>query len=67
MPIPGYDPDDIDDKLEGSLTDDQLESHLSDAELEAYRDGDESLIDLLEEDEVRRIVDDEDPPLDASD
>ncbi|WP_049921298.1 hypothetical protein [Halopiger djelfimassiliensis] len=58
MPVPGYDPEDIDDALEGE----RLEASLSESELEAYRNGDAELIDLLSEDEIRRLIDDESGP-----
>ena len=67
MPVPGYDPEDIDDTLESLLEDDEIEQHLSEAELEAYRDGDEDLIDLLEGDEIERILDRKGASMDVPD
>ncbi|WP_436344805.1 hypothetical protein [Natronorubrum sp. FCH18a] len=57
MPVPGYDPEDLDDVLESRLSDDELEDRLTESELENYRAGDESLVDLLDEDEIERTLD----------
>lgn len=59
MPVPGYDPEDVDDALETNVNDEQLAEHLSESELESYRAGDAQLVDLLSEDEIQRLVDDE--------
>ncbi len=67
VPVPGYDPEDIDDTLESLLEDDEIEQYLSETELEAYRNGDEDLIDLLEGDEIHRILERKDGPVDAPD
>jgi len=55
MPIPGYDPEDIDDTLEELLTKEEKQEYLSDEEWASYRSGDESLLDLLESSEIQRI------------
>lgn len=55
MPIPGYDPEDIDEMLESRLSDNEIESKLTESELERYRAGDENLIDLLDEKEIERV------------
>ncbi|WP_339102687.1 hypothetical protein [Haloterrigena salinisoli] len=55
MPIPGYDPEDIDEMLESRLGDDEIESKLTESELERYRAGDENLMDLLDEEEIERV------------
>ena len=57
MPVPGYDPDDIDDALEAHLGDEQIEDRLNDSELERYRSGDETLMELLDEGTIERILD----------
>jgi hypothetical protein len=58
MPVPGYDPSDVDDMLESHLTDQQLAEYLSDAEREAYARGEAGLVDLLAESEIDAILDD---------
>lgn len=55
MPIPGYDPEDIDDTLEELLTKEEKQEYLTDEEWESYRSGDESLLDLLESSEIKKI------------
>ncbi|SDQ21988.1 hypothetical protein [Natronobacterium texcoconense] len=60
MPVSGYDPEDIDDALEGKLEDDRLDEYLSESDREAYRAGEANLVDLLESDEISEIVGDED-------
>ena len=57
MPVPGYDPDDIDDVLESRLGTEQIENQLTDAELERYRAGDETLADLLDDEMIERTID----------
>ena len=67
MPISGYDPEDIDDALEANLEEDQLDEYLTESERETYRAGDANLIDLLESEEIRTILGDDDGPVDAPD
>ncbi|WP_293032301.1 hypothetical protein [Natronococcus sp.] len=67
MPVPGYDPEDVDDTLESLLEDDEIEQHLSEAELEAYRNGEETLVDLLDGEEINRILERKDPSIDVPD
>ncbi|UHQ98990.1 hypothetical protein HYG81_24890 (plasmid) [Natrinema zhouii] len=55
MPIPGYDPEDIDEMLESRLGDDEIESKLTKSELGRYRAGDAILMDLLDEEEIERV------------
>ncbi|EMA53186.1 MULTISPECIES: hypothetical protein [Halococcus] len=57
MPVPGYDPDDLDSELEGKLTDEEIRDRLSDDEYERYEEG-ESLVGLLDEDELDDLLDD---------
>lgn len=62
MPVPGYDPDDVEASLESALSAEEIEALLSEAELEAYRSGEESLVDLLAEDDIERIVEEGEGP-----
>lgn len=57
MPVPGYDPEDIDEQLEARLNDEEIEDRLTDSELESYRNGDANLIDFLDEDEIEQVLD----------
>ncbi|WP_135534947.1 hypothetical protein [Halostella pelagica] len=57
MPVPGYDPEDIDDTLESHLGEDGLRERLSDEEWEAYQHEDASLVDILDESEIERLLD----------
>ncbi|WP_121820229.1 hypothetical protein [Halostella salina] len=56
MPVSGYDPEDIDDTLEARLGDAELRERLTDEELDAYRSEEASLVDLLDEDEIARVL-----------
>lgn len=55
MPVPGYDPEDIDSTLESLLDADDIAEILSEAERQSYQDGDANLVDLLESGEINRI------------
>ncbi|MFC4541301.1 hypothetical protein ACFO5R_05110 [Halosolutus amylolyticus] len=57
MPIPGYDPDDLDDALEAAVDDEDLEDALTDEQWEAYRRDDAALVDVLDEAEIERLLD----------
>jgi len=57
MPVPGYDPEDIDDALESNLREGELEEFLSDDELRSYRHGEADLVDLLDESTIERMLD----------
>jgi len=57
MPIPGYDPDDIEDLLESKLAETDVRSHLADDEWQAYQNDDASLLDLLDEDDIDQLLD----------
>jgi len=59
MPVSGYDPEDIDDALEARLGESELRERLDDEEFEAYRSEEASLVDLLDESEIARILDGE--------
>ncbi|WP_394743272.1 hypothetical protein [Natronococcus roseus] len=67
MPVPGYDPEDIDDTLEALLEPNEIEDYLDDEQLEAYRNGGQDLVDLLEGNEIRRILDRKEGAIDAPD
>jgi hypothetical protein len=67
MPVPGYDPKDIDDALESLLEDDEIEDLLSDSELEVNRSGEEKLVDLLDGDGIHRILERKDASIDVPD
>lgn len=60
MTISGYDPEDLDDVLENLLGEDEIADVLTENELTAYRNGDESLVDLLDSSEIERILDERD-------
>lgn len=62
MPVSGYDPDDLDDVLESSLTDRDIKEFLTDDEWSAYKRGDESLLDLLEGAEIEQLLNRVDEP-----
>lgn len=56
MPVPGYDPDDVEETLEGALSEEEIESRLDESELDAYRSGEESLVDLIDEDDIEEVL-----------
>lgn len=56
MPIPGYDPDDVDDLLESKLGESDAQSHLSESEWQSYQDGDATLAELLDEDQIDQLL-----------
>ena len=56
MPVPGYDPEDIDDTLENLLTRQQKRAYLTDEQWETYREGDASLVDLLDAEEIKNLM-----------
>jgi hypothetical protein len=55
MPVPGYDPNDLDNELENALTDTELRERLTDEEFRRYEEG-ENLIDLLDEDDIDEVL-----------
>ena len=55
MPVPGYDPEDLDDELEARLTDGELRERLTDDEFRRYENG-ESLVELLDSEEIERLL-----------
>jgi hypothetical protein len=56
MVVGGYDPDDLDRALEALLDKDEIPEYLTDDEWQSYRNGDETLVDLLEGSEIKRIL-----------
>lgn len=56
MPVPGYDPDDVDDKLEELLAERDADEFLTPEEQRRYEDG-ERLGELLDEEEIGRLLD----------
>ncbi|MFC6725214.1 hypothetical protein ACFQE1_12710 [Halobium palmae] len=56
MPVPGYDPDDVDDKLEELLAERDADEFLTEEERRRYESG-ERFGDLLDEEEIRRLLD----------
>lgn len=59
MPVPGYDPDDVDALLETKLSETDVRERLSDDEWQSYQDDDTSLVELLDENEIDQLLDDE--------
>ena len=57
MPVGGYDPEDLDDTLEGLMNATRRDpsNWLTDEELAAWEDG-ESLVDLLDEDDIHELL-----------
>jgi hypothetical protein len=56
MPVPGYDPEDLDAQLEAAAGEDELRARMTDEEFRRYENGDH-LIDLLDEDEIDELLD----------
>jgi hypothetical protein len=56
MVVGGYDPADLDMALEALLDEDEIPTYLTDDEWHSYKNGDESLVDLLEGSEIKRIL-----------
>ncbi|KTG26951.1 hypothetical protein [Haloferax profundi] len=56
MVIPGYDPDDLDERLEELLSDRDVDRYLTADERARYDEG-ESLVDLLSADDIRDLLD----------
>lgn len=57
MPVPGYDPIDIDHMLESRLGDADIQAHLDTDDMERYRAGEATLFDLLDDDQIQEILD----------
>ncbi|WP_411966372.1 hypothetical protein [Haloferax sp. YSMS24] len=56
MVIPGYDPDDIDERLEELLSEHEIDEYLTAEERARYDEG-ASLVDLLSGDDIRDLLD----------
>jgi hypothetical protein len=56
MPVPGYDPDDVDEMLESKLSEAKIRDQLSESEWQSYQDSEEPLVDLLGDDEIDGIL-----------
>lgn len=63
MPVGGYDPEDLDDTLSELMnkTGRDPSNWLTDEELRQWEDG-ESLVDLLDEDDIHALLQKEDDP-----
>ncbi|WP_162833851.1 hypothetical protein [Haladaptatus cibarius] len=57
MPVPGYDEDDLDEMLEERL-EERDEQFLTASQREEYENGG-SLLDILSEDDIHRLLDDD--------
>ena len=55
MVIPGYDPDDIDERLEELLSEHELDEYLTAEERTRYDEG-ANLVDLLSGDDIRDLL-----------
>lgn len=55
MPVSGYDPDDLDDKLVELMDDRDLSNWLSPEERREYEQG-ANLVDLLDEEEIHELL-----------
>lgn len=55
MPVGGYDPEDLDDTLSALMDDRDPSNWLTDEELREWEAG-ESLVDLLDEDDIRELL-----------
>ena len=58
MPVPGYDPEDVDDMLESRLGESDIRERLSENEWQSYQDGDATLVDLLDDEEIQGMLGD---------
>ena len=56
MPVPGYDPSDLDAELESLLAEDEIRDHLTDEEFQQYENG-VSLTNLLNEADIEELLD----------
>ncbi|SDJ67233.1 hypothetical protein SAMN05216226_10732 [Halovenus aranensis] len=65
MVIPGYDPRDLDEMLESRADTADVKARLTDAEWAAYRNGEESLIDLLDSQALHDLAETNDLPIDV--
>jgi hypothetical protein len=56
MPVPGYDPDDVDDLLETKLEATDVQQHLSNDEWQSYQNDDASLVELLDDEKIDQLL-----------
>jgi hypothetical protein len=56
MPVPGYDPEDVENMLESQLDEDSAREAMSEEDWESYQNDEERLVDVLEDDEIKRIL-----------
>lgn len=57
MPVPGYDPDDLDASLREHLSEESARELLDDEERAAYREGDD-LVEALDTETIEALLDD---------
>lgn len=63
MPIGGYDPDDLDDRLAELATEEDLQHLLDAEERRALRNGEQGLFDLLSREDIETLLErDQDHP-----
>ena len=55
MPVPGYDPEDLDNELEATASDDELRARMTDEEFREYENGG-SLVELLDEEDIDELL-----------
>lgn len=55
MPVPGYDPEDLDEELEATATEDELRARMTDVEFRKYENG-AHLIELLDEEDIDDLL-----------
>jgi hypothetical protein len=55
MPVPGYDPADLDEELEATASEDELRARMTDEEFQRYENG-EHLVELLDEADIDELL-----------
>ncbi|WP_435077775.1 hypothetical protein [Halococcus sp. AFM35] len=55
MPVPGYDPEDLDEELEATASDGELRARMTDEEFREYENG-AHLIELLDEEDIDDLL-----------
>lgn len=61
IPVPGYDPEDMDNALETKLEESDVRSYLTEDEWQSYQNDDEELIDLLNDDDIEQELGEKQP------
>ena len=56
MPIGGYDPEDLDERLAEIATEEDLDRLLTPEERREYEEGEQGLFDLLSEDDIETLL-----------